>query len=70
MPSLWDVLTQVSVPTTLLTGDLDTKFSQIAEQMAEQMPMAEVVQLSGVGHTAHLEGPERFARYVGPVLHL
>ena len=68
MPSLWDVLPQLEVPTTLVTGDLDPKFSQIADEMAARMPRAEVVQLSGGGHTAHLERPSRFARLVGSIL--
>jgi len=68
MPSLWDALTHMKVSTTLLTGALDTKFSRIATKMGERIPTAEIIQIPGVGHTAHLENPDRFAHHIRSAL--
>jgi 2-succinyl-6-hydroxy-2,4-cyclohexadiene-1-carboxylate synthase len=40
-PSLWGKLAEIHQPTMLLTGELDTKFHTIAEQMKTKMPDAE-----------------------------
>ena len=60
MPSLWKQLPRLDVPTTLVTGRLDTKFSEIAREMAGIVPRAQHLLIAEAGHTAHLERPERF----------
>ena len=57
MPSLWDALTELTVPCTIVVGALDTKFSEIGERMAALLPNAVVESIPGVGHAAHLEAP-------------
>jgi len=59
MPPLWERLP--SVPTLLLTGAGDTKFTRIAAEMAARMPRAEHTLIEGVGHCAHLEAPDAAA---------
>jgi len=57
LPSLWDELPGLAVPTLLLVGELDRKFVDIGERMARAMPDARLVVVPGAGHTVHLERP-------------
>lgn len=57
LPSLWDELPRIAVPTLLLVGALDDKFASIAERMAALMPDARRVVVPDAGHTVHLERP-------------
>ena len=45
-------------PTLVLAGAHDTKFCQIAEQLAAALPRAAVARIDGAGHAAHLEQPD------------
>ena len=62
--SLWPRLDTITMPTLLMTGELDIKFKAINRQMAALMPSARHTSLPGAGHTAHLERPEAFAELV------
>lgn len=57
-PSFWDRLRELSVPTLLMTGEEDRKFTTIARQMTEVIPDATVEVVPGAGHTVHLEAPD------------
>ena len=59
MVPVWDALPDI--PTLLVVGEEDAKFTMIAENMAVCMREAEVVVIPGVGHCAHLESPEAVA---------
>ena len=61
LPPLWDRLSELTVPVTLIVGERDTKFRAIADEMAAGLPSAEIVVIEGVGHAAHLEAPEAVA---------
>jgi 2-succinyl-6-hydroxy-2,4-cyclohexadiene-1-carboxylate synthase len=61
LPSLWDRLSEVEVPVTLIVGERDAKFSAIADQMAARLPAADVVRVPGAGHAVHLEAPDAVA---------
>ncbi len=63
-PSLWGKLQQLHLPTLLLTGELDSKFTQIARQMQVRLPHAQHKIIPSAGHTIHLEQPELFNRTV------
>lgn len=63
-PSLWEKLQQLHLPTLLLTGELDSKFTQIARQMQARLPHAQHTIIPSAGHTIHLEQPELFNRTV------
>lgn len=68
MPPLWDQLGALRVPTLLLAGDLDTKYTQIARQMVERLPNAQLRIVAGVGHTIHLERPVNYVNLVADFL--
>lgn len=55
MPPYWDALAAIVVPTTLMVGSLDGKFTAIAHDMASRMPRAAVHVVPGVGHNLLLE---------------
>ncbi|HEU0042683.1 MAG TPA: hypothetical protein VFQ15_10055, partial [Jiangellaceae bacterium] len=56
VPPAWDRLPDIAVPTLVLVGDLDLTRQQTRSAMlAELIPKAELVQLSGVAHLPHLE---------------
>lgn len=57
LPSLWDELPRLAVPTLLVVGELDRKFVDVGERMARAMPDARLVVVPGAGHTVHLERP-------------
>lgn len=56
-PSLWDALDTLASPTLLLTGALDRKYRQIAEDMCERNPIIVRHEMDGCGHNVHLENP-------------
>ncbi len=63
-PSLWEELPQLRVPTLLLTGADDLKFTQIAHAMQAHCPTCQVHTITAAGHTPHLEQPDAFVASV------
>jgi 2-succinyl-6-hydroxy-2,4-cyclohexadiene-1-carboxylate synthase len=59
-----DHLGTVRVPTFLVTGVLDTKFTDLAQEMAAGLPNATVAVIDDAGHAAHVERPEVFSALV------
>jgi len=57
LPSYWESLGEIRIPTLLLVGALDTKFVDIARAMAEALTDAELVVVPRTGHAVHLERP-------------
>ena len=57
-PSFWNDLPRLSLQTTLLVGELDEKYCQVAAKMAQIMPRCVVKRVPHVGHTVHLEALE------------
>jgi 2-succinyl-6-hydroxy-2,4-cyclohexadiene-1-carboxylate synthase len=64
MRPLWDRLGEVAVPVTLVVGERDSKFRDVAERMAGLLPRAGVVVVAGAGHAVHLEAPVDVARAI------
>jgi 2-succinyl-6-hydroxy-2,4-cyclohexadiene-1-carboxylate synthase len=59
--SLWDELPSLDIPVLLIAGELDTKFTAIAHEMAAILPHAQVAIIDGAGHAAHSERPDQVA---------
>lgn len=64
MPQLWDDLASIEIPVVLVTGELDSKFVQIATTMQKQLKNAKHYTVPAVGHAIHVENPEKFATIV------
>jgi 2-succinyl-6-hydroxy-2,4-cyclohexadiene-1-carboxylate synthase len=62
LPSLWERLSEVGMPVTLIVGERDEKFQAVGAQMARALPRSELVVVAGVGHAVHLEAPEHVAK--------
>jgi 2-succinyl-6-hydroxy-2,4-cyclohexadiene-1-carboxylate synthase len=60
-PNYWPLLPGLRIPTLLLSGRRDVKFSEISKAMARELPMAWFRSFEGVWHAPHLEVPDRFA---------
>ena len=59
-PSLWGALSSLRPPTLLLVGELDHKYTEIAERMVDGNPGIARMVVSGCGHNVHLEAPETY----------
>jgi len=60
MPNFWPVLSEQQVQTTIITGELDDKFTHIGQEMNVELPFSEHVVIPNVGHNVHLEKPLAF----------
>ena len=63
-PPLHDQIGDITIPSLLLAGALDTKFAAIAGEMAAAMPDARAVRVPGAGHAAHMEKAAYCARTI------
>jgi 2-succinyl-6-hydroxy-2,4-cyclohexadiene-1-carboxylate synthase len=61
---VWDRLGGLRVPVTLVVGERDQKFREIAVAMAGLLPEVGVVVVPGAGHAVHLEAPHDVARII------
>ena len=64
LPSLWDRLGKLTVPVTLVVGERDQKFRQIAQLMAPAIAKSEVMVVPGAGHAVHLEAFDKVAEII------
>lgn len=64
MKNLWNKLPRIKIPTLLLTGALDTKYTSIQQEMVKLFPNSTHKIIEGAGHNLHLEKPEVFVNLV------
>jgi 2-succinyl-6-hydroxy-2,4-cyclohexadiene-1-carboxylate synthase len=64
MEPLWDRLTQLAMPVTVVVGERDAKFRELGERMVGLLPAAELIVVPG-GHNLPLENPVGLARVLG-----
>jgi 2-succinyl-6-hydroxy-2,4-cyclohexadiene-1-carboxylate synthase len=64
LPSLWEALPGIHVPTLILVGGLDHKFVSMGQRMAAALPDARLVVVPGAGHMVHLERPDAWLEEV------
>lgn len=60
-PDLWPKLQGLRIPTLLMTGANDKKYTRLARLMTADLPLAWRVSFRGVGHAPHLECPALYA---------
>ena len=70
MPPMWDQLHTLSMPVTLITGALDTKFVDIAREMTAFIQKVRHLVINDVGHAIHVENPAEFATIVKETISL
>ncbi len=59
-PSFWSALPRLAIPTLMLSGAEDAKFTALAGRMAAQLPQGWHVAIKGAGHAVHLQAPKRW----------
>lgn len=59
-PSWWDKLRYFSKPVLLVVGEKDHKFIKINQEIAENLPHAELKIIKEAGHAVHIEQIEPF----------
>jgi 2-succinyl-6-hydroxy-2,4-cyclohexadiene-1-carboxylate synthase len=64
LPSLWDRLSELTLPVELIVGERDAKFRATAEQMLAALPDARLHTIPGAGHAVHLEDPAAVAAVI------
>ena len=64
MPPLHDILQDLGAPTLLIVGEQDSKFLQIAKEMAPRIPRARIEIIANSGHATHLEQPHATAEAI------
>lgn len=63
-PELWSALPGLRVPTLVLSGADDVRYTRLARRMVAELPLAWRVAIRGSGHAPHLERPEAWAQEV------
>ena len=63
-PSYWSKLDELEMPVYLVTGEYDTKFTEIADEMVKKLKDGSSIQVSSVGHAIHVENPVQFATII------
>ncbi|MEX2599446.1 MAG: 2-succinyl-6-hydroxy-2,4-cyclohexadiene-1-carboxylate synthase [Dehalococcoidia bacterium] len=61
---LHDRLGEIRVPALIMAGEEDTKFRDIAGDVAKAITVSRLVVVPEAGHAVHLEQPERFTELV------
>ena len=61
MEPLWERLSELAMPVTLIVGERDAKFRALGERMAGAIPHAALHVVPGAGHAPQLEAPEAVA---------
>lgn len=56
-PSFWPQLPRLHVPTLLISGAHDSKFTALARRMAAELPQAWHVTVPNAAHSVHLDAP-------------
>lgn len=69
MEPLWDRLGEIRCPVLIISGELDSKFTELGAGIAERIgPAATAVVVAGSGHSVHLEQPERCSELISKFL--
>lgn len=66
MEPLWDRLAELGIPVTIVAGERDARYREIAGRMGALLPGAQVVVLSGAGHALPREAPGDLAALLSP----
>jgi len=55
---LWDRLGEIECPVLVLVGERDAKFTESGQRLVDGLLDAELVVVTGAGHSVHLEQPD------------
>ena len=63
-PSYWNELHTIKLPILLITGEIDKKFVEIAQEMKKAFPSANHKTIKDSGHALHVENSTLFATMI------
>ncbi len=66
--SQWENLHRLSMAVHLITGELDTKFTSIANEMTPLLQSCKMTVVPNVGHTVHLEDPSTTSQILDSII--
>ncbi len=66
--SVLDELSELTLPTFLISGKLDAKYCVLAKMMESRLSNAELAIVPDAGHAVHLEKPDEFGHLVAKFL--
>jgi len=69
MPYLAAKVNLIHCSVLLISGELDSKFSQINKEQIKKFPSAHHQIIKNAGHNTHIEEPERYIQVVNKYLH-
>lgn len=70
MPPLHTYINDIPFKTLFITGELDSKFTDINIEMVKLFSIAEHKVIKNAGHNTHLEEPQRFIEEINKYLHV
>lgn len=62
MPNYWPVLSALHIPTTIITGERDEKFTNIGKKLHDDIQDSRHIVIPETGHNVHLEAVEMFTK--------
>ncbi len=60
MEPMWFKLSYLTMPTCIIHGELDEKYSLISQQMQELIPNSKIYKINNSGHVPHIENLHAF----------
>ena len=66
---LWARLGEITMPTLVLAGELDDKFTAVGRRITAAISSSTFMVVAGAGHSVHLERPEATADIIAGWLH-
>lgn len=64
MAPLWDALGAIGARVLLVVGGMDSKYTEIGEEMWAMIPGSSLAEVNGAGHCVHVDKPSEFADIV------
>ncbi len=61
---LWSRLAELTLSTSLIAGERDARYVDVAQRMQSRLPNATLDIVSDAGHTVHIDQPRRFGELV------
>jgi 2-succinyl-6-hydroxy-2,4-cyclohexadiene-1-carboxylate synthase len=61
---LWSKLRDLRIPVSLIVGERDVRYREIASRMRRELPAGTLSTVAEAGHTVHLDQPRRFVDLV------
>lgn len=59
-PSYWGELSGITIPTLIVVGERDTKFTEIGNRLNDEIRASELIVIANAGHAVHLDQPDFF----------